>query len=58
MLRIATAFLIGQLALLGAAHMPGVAEPARGALLLSSLSCFGGYVGSLLAARAVRGKAV
>lgn len=58
MLRIATAFLIGQLALLGAACMPGVAEPARGALFLSSLSCFGGYVGSLLAERASRGEAM
>lgn len=43
--------LAAQLALLAFAYMPGVSQPARGAFLLMSFWCFGGMVGSMLAAR-------
>lgn len=38
----------GQLLLLACAHMPGVAEPARGAMLLISMWFFGMNAGALL----------
>lgn len=45
------AFVIAQTLLLACAYLPGVAQPARGAFLLISFWCFGGMVGSRLAAR-------
>nr|WP_187231542.1 hypothetical protein [Collinsella sp. BA40] len=49
MARIATALLIGCVVLYAAAFMPGVSEPARGALLLGALFCSGGNLGALWA---------
>ena len=49
MARIETAFLIGWAVLFAAAFMPGVSEPARGALLLGALFCSGGNLGALWA---------
>lgn len=44
-------FAIAQIVLLAFAYMPGVAEPARGALLLMSFWCFGAALGARLAGR-------
>lgn len=54
MARLETAFLIGWAVLFAAAFMPGVSEPARGALLLGALFCSGGNLGALLAGRILR----
>lgn len=51
MVRIAVAFLIGGVVLFAAAFMPGVSEPARGALLLGALFCSGGNLGAIWAGR-------
>lgn len=49
--------LAGQVLLLACAHMPGVGEPARGAMLLISLWFFGMNAGAwMYGARAQRGK--
>lgn len=45
------AFTIAQILLLAFAHMPGVAEPARGAFLLMSMWCFGATLGARFAGR-------
>ena len=45
------AFVLVQTLLLAFAYMPGVSQPARGSFLLMSFWCFGGMVGSMLAAR-------
>lgn len=54
MVRLATALLIGCAVLYAAAFMPGVSEPARGALLLGALFCSGGNLGALWAGRSLR----
>ena len=54
MARLETAFLIGCVVLYAAAFMPGVSEPARGALLLGALFCSGGNLGALWAGRSLR----
>lgn len=54
MARLETAFLIGWAVLFAAAFMPGVSEPARGALLLGALFCSGGNLGALWAGRSLR----
>ena len=54
MARLATALLIGWAVLYAAAFMPGVSEPARGALLLGALFCSGGNLGALWAGRSLR----
>lgn len=54
MVRLATAFLIGWAVLFAAAYMPGVSEPARGALVLGALACSGGCLGALWAWRRTR----
>lgn len=43
--------VVAQLALLAIAYLPGVSEPAQGALLLTSLWFFGAYLGARLAGR-------
>ncbi len=45
------AFIVAQLVLLALAYVPGMSVPARGAFLLASFWCFGGYIGSILACR-------
>ena len=45
------ALAVAQIAILACAFMPGVTEPARGALLLMSLWCFGASVGARVAGR-------
>lgn len=54
MAHIADAFLIGCVVLFAAAFMPGVSEPARGALLLGALFCSGGSLGALWAWKRTR----
>lgn len=54
MARLATALLIGWAVLYAAAFMPGVSEPARGALLLGALFCSGGNLGAIWAERRSR----
>ena len=54
MARLETAFLIGWAVLFAATFMPGVSEPARGALLLGALFCSGGNLGALWAGRSLR----
>ena len=54
MARIADALLAGCVVLFAAAFMPGVSEPARGALLLGALFCSGVHLGALLAGRILR----
>ena len=54
MVRLTTALLIGWAVLFAAASMPGVSEPARGALLLGALFCSGGTLGALWAGRRSR----
>lgn len=54
MVRLATAFLIGWAVLFAAAFMPGVSEPARGALFLGALFCSGGNLGAIWAERRSR----
>lgn len=54
MARIETAFLIGCVVLFAAAFMPGVEEPARGALLHGALFCSGVNLGALWAGRILR----
>lgn len=44
-------WVVVQISLLACAYLPGVTQPARGAFLLMSFWCFGGMVGSRLAAR-------
>lgn len=39
-------FTVAQLTLLACAYMPGVSEPARGAILLMSVWCFGASLGA------------
>lgn len=56
MARIETAFLIGCVVLFAAAFMPGVEEPARGALLLGALFCSGGNLGAIWAERRPAGR--
>ena len=46
-----SAFVIVQVLFLAFAYMPVVSQPAKGAFLLMSFWCFGGMVGSRLAAR-------
>lgn len=48
-----TAFSVAQLTLLACAYMPGVSEPARGAILLMSLWCFGASLGARFARKGV-----
>lgn len=54
MARLETVFLIGWAVLFAAAFMPGVSEPARGALLLGALFCSGGNLGANWAERRSR----
>lgn len=42
------AALAGQVSLLACALMPGVAQPAKGAMLLASFWCWGVQVGAYL----------
>ena len=44
-------FVLVQTLLLAFAYMSGVSQPAKGAFLLASFWCFGGYIGSILACR-------
>lgn len=46
-----TVFTLTQILFLAFAHMPGVAEPARGAFLLMSFWCFGATLGARFAGR-------
>ena len=54
--RVPVAFLVGEVAFLALAYLPGVGGAARDALLLANLWCFGGFMGSLLASRKGVGK--